>query len=123
MANPVIWFQVTGKDSKKLRGFYGRFFDWTIQHDATTDFGYVGAVDTGIAGTVGPSENGGAGQVTFYVGVDDPAAYLAKAEKLGGRTVVPPMQVAGGHVTIAFFADPEGNMIGLSKGFMPGFER
>jgi len=31
--------------------------------------------------------------VTFYVEVDDPTAYVARAEKLAGKTVVPPTDV------------------------------
>ena len=52
--------------------------------------------------------------MTFYVNVSDLAAALAKAESLGGKTVMPPMAVPGGP-EIAQFSDPEGNVIGLSK--------
>jgi predicted enzyme related to lactoylglutathione lyase len=48
--------------------------------------------------------------------VDDPAAYLERAERLGGRTVVPPTTVEQAGLTFAFFADPEGHVVGLSKG-------
>jgi predicted enzyme related to lactoylglutathione lyase len=50
--------------------------------------------------------------VTFYVEVDDPKAYLAKAESLGGKTVVPPTQVPEFDLIFAFFADPEGHVVG-----------
>jgi hypothetical protein len=51
--------------------------------------------------------------VTFYVECDDPAATLAKVERLGGRRVMEPMET--GNVVYALFADPEGNVIGLAK--------
>jgi predicted enzyme related to lactoylglutathione lyase len=35
---------------------------------------------------------------------------------LGGKTIVPPTEVAGGAATIAYFMDPEGHVIGLSGG-------
>ncbi len=54
--------------------------------------------------------------MTFYVEVDDPAAYLARAEKLGGKTIVPPSEIPDFGLTFAFFADPEGHVVGLSKG-------
>ena len=38
--------------------------------------------------------------------VDDLDAYLAKAEKLGGTTVVPPMDLTGGYGRIALFRRP-----------------
>jgi len=52
--------------------------------------------------------------VTFYVQVDDLAAYLAKAERLGGKTLLPPMPVPGVG-SIALFTDPESHIIGLFK--------
>ena len=54
----------------------------------------------------------------FYVEVDDLAEYLARAEELGGKTVVPPTDIAEFGLTFAFFADPEGHMVGLSKGVL-----
>lgn len=52
--------------------------------------------------------------VTVYVQVDDLEASLAKAGKLGGKTVVPPQEVPGmGY--FAWFQDPEGHCIGLWK--------
>jgi uncharacterized protein len=51
------------------------------------------------------------------VQVDDVQSTLDAAEKLGGKTVMPPMQVPEGP-EVAMFADPEGNSIGVVK--MPG---
>ncbi|MDQ6779093.1 MAG: hypothetical protein M3071_23365 [Actinomycetota bacterium] len=54
--------------------------------------------------------------MTFYVEVDDPAAYLKKAEELGGQTIMEPSEIPEFGLTFAFFADPEGHVIGLSRG-------
>jgi predicted enzyme related to lactoylglutathione lyase len=54
--------------------------------------------------------------VTFYVEVDDPSAYLKKVAELGGTTIVPPTEIPQFGLTFAFFADPEGHVVGLSKG-------
>ena len=118
MATPVVaWFEVTGKDGPALQSFYCSLFGWEIQ-DAGDGSGYglVQAAQKGIGGGIGASQDGGPGQVTFYVEVDDPAAYLAKAESLGGHTVVPPTEIAQFGLTFAFFTDPEGHLVGLSKG-------
>lgn len=118
MAKPAVaWFEVTGKDGSALQRFYGSLFEWEVQ-DAGDGSGYglVQAAEKGIGGGIGASQDGGPGQVTFYVEVDDPAAYLAKAEKLGGKTIVPPTELAQFGLTFAFFADPEGHVVGLSKG-------
>jgi uncharacterized protein len=115
MANPVVHFEVVGKDAGALREFYGGAFDWQLQ-DVMNGAYYM--VNTGgegeIAGGVGASPDGGAGQVIFYIQVDDPAAALEKIKSLGGSTVSEPMDVPGGP-TIAHFADPEGHVVGLVK--------
>jgi uncharacterized protein len=118
MATPAVaWFEVTGKDGTALQKFYGELFNWQVQ-DAGDDSGYglVSAAESGIGGGIGPAQDGGPGQVTFYVEVDDPAAYLQKAEALGGQTIVPPTAIEQFGLTFAFFADPEGHVVGLSKG-------
>src|SRR5919108_395930 len=94
MAQPAVaWFEVTGKDGPKLQKFYGSLFGWSVQ-DAGDGSGYglVQAAEKGIGGGIGPAQDG-AGQVTFYVEVDDVAAYLAKVNELGGKTIVPPTEI------------------------------
>jgi predicted enzyme related to lactoylglutathione lyase len=39
--------------------------------------------------------------------------YLDKAGTLGGKTLVPPVEIPTG--TFAWFADPDGNTVGLWK--------
>lgn len=118
MAKPIVgWFEITGKDGPALQRFYAKLFDWSI-NDAGDGSGYglVEAGEKGIAGGIGASQDGAAGGVTFYVEVDDPAAFLERAEKLGGKAVVPPTQIPDFGLTFAFFADPEGHLVGLSRG-------
>ena len=43
--------------------------------------------------------------------VDDLKEYLAKAEALGGKTLVPPVEIPTGR--FAWMADPDGNVVGL----------
>src|SRR5919204_4347421 len=66
----------------------------------------------GIGGGVGQSQDGGAGHVTIFVEVDDPAGYLARAEQLGGRTVVPPMEIPNYNLTLCLLHRPTGHLIG-----------
>jgi predicted enzyme related to lactoylglutathione lyase len=117
MSDPVLWFEVVGKNGAELRKFYNRLFGWEIAAaTGGSDYGLVTADKGGIGGGVGTSEDGGAGHVTFFVEVDDPTAYLKKAEKLGGKTLVPPTELPDYNLTFAYFTDPEGHLIGLSKG-------
>ena len=113
MADPVAWFEVSGPDAGTLQRFYAEAFGWQIDASNPMNYGMVQAQEGGIAGGVGPSQDGSA-QVTFYVSVPDLQAALDKIGQLGGTTVTPPMDVPGGP-TIAFFSDPAGNRIGLMK--------
>jgi predicted enzyme related to lactoylglutathione lyase len=121
MAKPAVaWFEVTGKDGPALQRIHASLFDWQVQ-DAGDGLGYglVEATEKGIGGGIGATPDGGPGAATFYVEVDDPADYLAKAEALGGTTIVPPTEIPRFGLTFAFFADPEGHVVGLSKGTVP----
>jgi uncharacterized protein len=114
MGNPVVHFEVIGSDGAALERFYGELFGWHIQ--SVPDLKY-GTVDThggeGINGGIGTFQEG-SNYITFYAAVPDLQATLDKAEKLGGKTLEPPMEIPG-VVTLAQFADPQGNRIGIIK--------
>jgi predicted enzyme related to lactoylglutathione lyase len=113
MTQPVIHFEVVGPDASALQSFYTSLFDWKINTDNAMNYGMVEAGEGGIAGGVAPTMDGQP-NVTFYVQVPDLQAALNKAEKLGGKTLMPPMDVPDGP-SIAQFTDPAGNRIGLVK--------
>ncbi len=113
MGNPVVHFEITGKDTAALQSFYRDAFDWRLVEQPGYAMAHPDA-DTGISGGIGPAIDAGPGHVTFYIGVDDLAAALARIETLGGRAVVGPIDVPGGP-SIALFADPEGHVVGLVK--------
>ena len=118
MTKPVAgWSGITGKDGPALQRFYSKLSGWRIS-DAGDSAGYglVEAGEKGIAGRIGAGQGGAQAGVTVYVEAGHPAAVLERAEKLGGKTVVPPSQIPGSGLTIAFFADPEGHVVGLSRG-------
>jgi uncharacterized protein len=111
MAYPVVHFEIIGTDGARAQAFYGSLFDWKI--DANNPMQY-GMVDTGegIAGGIGGSEQK---SLTFYVQAADPQAVLDKVVELGGSVVMPVTEIPGA-VTMAQFADPDGNVVGLVKG-------
>jgi predicted enzyme related to lactoylglutathione lyase len=101
---------------QKLQDFYSGVFGWKI--DASNPMNY-GMVDN--AGRASAAASQAATQttsVTFYVEVDDPQAYLNKIESKGGKTVMPVTEVPG-MVIFAQFADPEGNVVGITKRVTP----
>jgi predicted enzyme related to lactoylglutathione lyase len=119
MGQPVVHFEIIGKDAKKLWSFYSGLFDWKINSDNPQNYGVVEREDNvnadgvGIGGGVGGYEEV-PGHVTFYVEVPDVEAALQKAESLGGTLVMGPEQVTEG-VEIGLFNDPEGQTVGVIK--------
>jgi uncharacterized protein len=120
MGQPVVHFEVMGKDTNALWSFYAGLFDWKINHDNPMGYGIVdrqenlSADGAGIGGGIGAMPDDQPGYVTFYVEVPDVEAALAKAETLGGTRVMGPDQVMPGLV-IGLFNDPEGHQVGVVK--------
>ena len=114
MAYPVTHFEINAQDAPATQKFYKDLFGWGIDTNNPDNYGMIDTKNkgTGINGGIGASQQGRS-WVTFYVECDDPAATLAKVERLGGRRVMEPMESM--NVTYALFADPEGNVIGLAK--------
>ncbi len=119
MGQPVVHFEVIGKDGEKLQNYYSELFGWEIDADNPIGYGMVqregntNADGAGIAGGVGGGPEGYDGHVTFYIQVPDVEAALAKADELGGTRVKGPDEVPGGGIVIGHFNDPEGHLIGV----------
>jgi predicted enzyme related to lactoylglutathione lyase len=114
MPDPVVHFEVTGKDPAALQRFYGELFGWAINADNPANYGLVDNGGEGINGGIGHAPEGGSGHLTFYVQVDDLQAALDRAKELGGTPAFGPIDVPGGP-SIALFHDPEGHLVGLVK--------
>ena len=123
MADPVVHFEIIGRDPDALRSFYRRVFGWEADTDspvaaAVSDAGEYGFIEpppgaVGIPGGIGggPSHRP---QVLFYVGVDDVAAALGRVRDAGGAAVLEPVARPDGKIVVARFTDPEGNLVGLA---------
>jgi len=112
MANPVVHFEIIGKDQKLLESFYGSVFDWRIT-PAMEGYSLVNT-GSGIGGGIGAMEEASR-HVLFYVAVADVDATLAAIEKKGGAKAFGPHPIPDGAL-IAGFTDPEGHLIGLVQG-------
>jgi uncharacterized protein len=110
MAAKVVHVEVTGKDGAALQRFYQDVFGWSL--DTNNPGGYGMYRQGELSGGIGATQDGSAGQVTFYVHADDPEEVLRKAEAGGGRVIMPLTEVAP-ETTIALFADPEGHVVGI----------
>jgi len=115
-ARPVVHFEIHGKDPKKLQDFYAQLFGWQIDANNPMSYGFVspgiGGPEEGVGGGITASPN--APFVTIYVQVESLDDTLKQVESMGGKTLMPPMDVPNGP-TVAMFSDPEGNAIGLVK--------
>jgi predicted enzyme related to lactoylglutathione lyase len=120
MGQPVVHFEVIGKDATKLQSYYSELFGWEINADNPMGYGIVqregnvSAEGIGIGGGVGVGPDGYSGHVTFYVEVPDVEAALAKAESLGGSRMMGPETVME-QVEIGLFNDLEGHLVGVIK--------
>jgi predicted enzyme related to lactoylglutathione lyase len=114
MGRPVVHFEIGCRDSAKTQDFYAKLFDWKF-------------TAAGPAAMIAPEPSGIGGHITalghephhytiFYVDVEDVVGSLKKAESLGGKTLVPPVDIPTG--TFAWMQDPDGNTVGLWKGKM-----
>jgi uncharacterized protein len=116
MGNPVVHFEVIGRDAAVLQSYYSELFGWEIDHNNSLGYGLVkstgeGGIGGGIGGGHIPNYDG---HVTFYVQVPDVSEALAKAEALGGTHVFGPAKVTK-DVVLGQFRDPEGHLIGLTQ--------
>ena len=116
MGNPVVHFEIAGKNAEPLREFYSSLFDWNSSQNPDGTYGLDPASENKVCGHIFPTTDDvpvPSNYVTIYVQVDDLQASLEKAENLGGKTCVPPQVIPGGMGSFAMFLDPSGNCIGL----------
>ena len=107
---PVDWFEILGPDPRALWSFYRDLFGWDIAEGGTEQFLYGEVHGEGIGGGIGSSPDGGP-HTNVYAHVDDLQKYLERAESLGGKTVMPPMDME--NIAFAMLADPQGSTFGL----------
>ena len=118
MGQPVVHFEIIGKDGEKLKSYYSDLFGWEFDSDNPMKYGIVAreenvsAEGIGIGGGVAGGPEGYDGHVTFYIEVPAVEAALAKAESLGGSRIMGPETVMEG-LEIGLFSDPEGHIIGV----------
>ncbi|WP_446664839.1 VOC family protein [Flexivirga sp. B27] len=127
MGQPIVYFEIEGRDGQALQSFYSELFGWAVNADNPGNYGVIQRQDrsVGIDGAVfgvpevpsstwrGPTRaEGYAGGVTAFVQVPDVEAALTRAEALGGTRMQGPDDAPGG-MTMGKFTDPEGRLIGV----------
>ena len=113
-----VWRDLVTTDIDKAIEFYSSLFGWTIKE---ADMGPMGTykmihtADTEHGGFMQlDASHGAPPHWVSYCTVPDVAAAVATAEKLGGKTHVPPTDIPGVG-TFAMIEDPEGAVISPFK--------
>jgi uncharacterized protein len=114
VTNPVIHFEILGRDGPALIDFYRNLFGWELQDRPLPGWPHYALLraNAGISGAIGTADIAGPA-VVVYVEVDDPDGYVHKAKQLGATVVMPVTHVAAAEVTVAWLRDPQGNLIGV----------
>jgi predicted enzyme related to lactoylglutathione lyase len=113
--HPVVHIDIPASDTKGASQFYADVFGWKI---TPTEFDYPlfhaeGGPGGGFASTNTPgSMDYKVGEVLIYINTDDIDASLATVVAHGGKVLLPKTEIPQ-NGWFAFFADPEGNRIGL----------
>ncbi|HET6280286.1 MAG TPA: VOC family protein [Polyangia bacterium] len=111
MAAPIVHIEFRSAAFGRTAAFYNKVLGWQTQQNASGTYMKLDGPDAPTAGWSRTELSQTAGSVA-YVEVDDLAATLSAVEKEGGRVIVRKLAFAGGG-DVAFFADPDGNVVGL----------
>lgn len=115
MPQPVVHFEIPADHPDRLSRFYEDLFGWRVEKwPGPMDYWLLytrekgtAAIDGGMYRRELPDQ-----RPVNYVLVPSAAEFAEKAQRLGGRVILPRTQVPGvGY--LAILADPEGNNIGL----------
>lgn len=116
----IIHFEIPVDDVERLRKFYAKLFGWKIEKTPGMDYWMIEPVPVDKKGMpIRPGVNGGMmrrqnpqHKPVNYIRVEFIDEYTKRIEALGGRVVVPKMEVPG----IGWWAqalDPEGNLFAI----------
>ena len=112
--HPIVHLELSAKEPKAAGEFYKKLFGWKIEVDDKLGYVQFSPEDEGgVGGGFNPvDDNMPAGSVVAYVGTDDIAASLKKAESLGAKALMPKTEIPGVG-WFGMFMDPSGNRVGL----------
>ena len=123
MDHTIVHFEIPADDVEKLRKFYGELFGWKIERmPGPVEYWGIATVPVNEKGMPQrPGVNGGMmkrqnseHKPVNYIAVESVDEYVKRIEALGGRVIVPKMEVPGiGWWALAL--DPEGNQFAIMQ--------
>ena len=114
----IVHVEIPTSDSSASGKFYGDLFGWEI--NSMPEMDYIMVNSGNVGGGFSKVDPEGEfpvkpGDVLIYIGSEDIDADLKKAEKLGGKLIVPKMEIPQTG-WFGVFQDVSGNQIGLFTG-------
>ena len=110
------WVDIGVPDPAKAAEFYGQLFGWVIKDmgEQMNHYQVVNVGDTGIGGIMAmpPGAPPMPPNWGSYVTVDKLDEALAKCAQLGGKTIVPPMEIPNVG-RMAVIQDPQGAVLNV----------
>lgn len=123
-ANKVSWFEMPADDIERAGEFYAKAFGWRTPPmgaegayaltTAADDYGNpteIGGINGGIHRRTSETDAG----PVVNISVDDIDAALERIVAAGGRIVQPRSVVEEFGLSMALFADTEGNVLGIYR--------
>ena len=114
MSNPVTRWQMITPDPEACASFYSRLFGWPVTADNGLGYREFGDNGSGISGGVWPAPPSAKPFVQVFVAVDDVDRYVADAERLGAKVIMPASTLPDGD-RMAILSDPAGMSFGVCQ--------
>jgi predicted enzyme related to lactoylglutathione lyase len=114
MADPVVGFEITVQDAKKMKAFYAKAFGWKFSQGIHKGVHAVAAGKRGPAGSLLERGDFIPDYVSLYIEVADLGKSIAKVQKAGGGIIRPPFQ-PDAKTELAIVSDPEGHVLTLKR--------
>jgi predicted enzyme related to lactoylglutathione lyase len=109
----LSWNDLLSPDVEASAAFYRDLFGWAVSEIAPGQYWAVANAESKNGGMM-PVPPGGHPAWNLYFGSEDAEAAIGRAQELGGRLVMGPMQVPGGH--FAILRDPQNAVFSVLDG-------
>jgi len=118
MRNAIVWADIPVTDMDRARAFYSAILgeDVPLMDGADGAAALLPADQEGVGADLALGENqvpSMTGATVYLSGGDDLSVVLDRVEGAGGRVLMPKTNMGEMIGNLAFFADSEGNRIGL----------
>jgi uncharacterized protein len=115
MGCPVTAWQMISKNPEASAKFYREMFGWQINTNNALGYRVVDTCsEEGASGGIWPAPPGASSFVQLFVEVEDVAATVLAATRLGAKVLVPPQKLPDGD-EMAILHDPEGIPFGVTR--------